>query len=354
MQHRSYRFSFISISLLSNRRLYKFPNRPAALILGGVAALAFGLHLVQARTGPFEGIRLASDYGQAGFSTSSSEYPRVATDAGGYAVRVARPAHRIASHYWSVDEYVYSVAPAGDVVSVSSSAYERSMSNVYERAEKFQPVVAENPEDIIRLDPDLVIDGGEGSADFSDILRNAGLPVFRVFTMFTTLDQVGRTILLTGYLTGHDTEANRAYREFQDAIQRAEDRKPSGSSSPRVLGFGGRYSYGDQTLFHDIVRAVGAVNVSAEHGLHGYDAISTEQVLRWNPEWIIAGSAKGKSAETLQRFLDDPAIQLTTAAQKGQILVFENHVFLPMSPFTVLLLDAMSEALYPVRPKEGM
>lgn len=331
-----------------------YPNGPAALILGGVAVLAFGLHLVQAHAGKFEGTRLTAFRGQAGFSIGREEYPRIATDTRGYTVTVARPAHRIASQYWSVDEYVYSVAPPGDVVSVSSSAYERSMSNVYEWAEKYRPAVAENPEILIRLDPELVMAGGEGSADFSDILRNAGLPVFRVFTMFTTLDEVGKTILLTGYLTGHDAESNRAYREFQAAVERAGARKPRGAPHARILGFGGRYSYGDRTLFHDIVRALGAVNVGAEHGLHGYDAISTEQVLRWDPEWIVSGSAKGKSAETLQRFLDDPAIRLTTAARKGQILVFENHVFLPMSPFTVLLLDALSESIYPPGPKAGL
>jgi iron complex transport system substrate-binding protein len=268
-------------------------------------------------------------------------------------VTVARPVKRIASHYWSVDEYVYSVAPQDAVVSVSSSAYEQSVSNVYEWATKFHPLVAEDPEVLIRLDPDLILDGGEGSADFSDILRNAGLPVFRIFTMFTTLDQVGRTILLTGYLTGHDAEAQRVHHDFENTIQRAAARKPAGSAPPRILGFGGRYSYGDQTLFHDVVRAIGAVNVGAEHGLHGYDAISSEQILRWDPEWIVTGSAKGKSAETLKQLLDDPAVQLTAAAQKGQILVFENHVFLPMSPFTVLLLDALSESIYSASPTSG-
>jgi len=106
--------------------------------------------------------------------------------------------------------------------------------------------------------------------------------------------------------------------------------------------------------FHDIVRTIGAVNVGAEHGLHGYDAISSEQILRWDPEWIVTGSAKGKSVETLQRLLDDPAVQLTTAARKGQILVLESHVFLPMSPFTVLLLDALSESIYPAPSKAGI
>jgi iron complex transport system substrate-binding protein len=297
---------------------------------------------------------VASGYDKADYTTGTAGYPRSATDAAGYAVTIARPVHRIASHYWSVDEYVYSVAPPEQVVSVSSSAYEQSMSNVLEWAQTYHPAVADNPEAAIRLAPDLVLDGGEGSADFSEILRDAGVPVFRVFTLFTTLEQVGKTILLTGYLTGHDVEARQVYRNFEDAIQRAAARKPAGVAPPRVLGFGGRYSYGDQTLFHDIVQAMGAVNVGAQHGLHGYDEISTEQILRWDPEWIVTGAAKGKSAEILQGLLNDPAVRLTTAARRGQILVFENHVFLPMSPFTVLLLDAMSAAIYPAAPGSGV
>ena len=322
-------------------------NLPVVLIFCGVILLAFGLHVIQARSGRFEGIRLDSDYSEANYSTGSSEYPRKAVDAGGFALTIARPSHRIASHYWSIDEYLYSVVPPENIVAVSSSAYEHSVSNVLKWAEKYRPVVAENPEVVIKAYPDLIIDGGDNSADFSDILRNAGEPVFRINTTFSTLEQVGRTILLTGYLTGHDDEAKRVHEDFDRVIQHAASRKPPGVPAPRVLGLGGRYSYGDQTLFDDIVRTVGGINIGATHGLHGYDRISSEQILRWNPEWIVAGAAKGNAAEVLHRLLKDPAIQLTTAAQTGQILVLENNVFLPMSPYSVLMLDAMSNALYP-------
>lgn len=208
-------------------------------------------------------------------------------------------------------------------------------------------------ETVLKRDPNLVLDSGEGSADFSDIMRGARIPVFRVFTLFTTLDEVERTILLTGYLTGHDAEARSAHDEFQAAITRAVARKPAGAPAPRILGYGGRYSYGDLTLFNDIVQTIGGVNVGAENGLHGYDAISTEQIVRWNPEWIVAGASRGDSAMVLRRLLDDPAIGTTTAAEKGQILVLDNNVFLPMSPFTTLLIEALSRALYRDTAKAG-
>jgi len=36
----------------------------------------------------------------------------------------------------------------------------------------------------------------------------------------------------------------------------------------------------------------------------------------------------------------------TRAARQGRVLVFENNVFLPLSPFTSRLVDALSRALY--------
>ncbi len=116
--------------------------------------------------------------------------------------------------------------------------------------------------------------------------------------------------------------------------------------SPRILGFGGTYSYGRETLFQDIVTTLGGVNVAAEAGLKGYDSMNAEQVLRWNPEWIVAGADPGKSEEVLRRFLNDPAISLTDAIRNRHILILENHIFLPLSPYTTLLVNAMADALY--------
>lgn len=123
-------------------------------------------------------------------------------------------------------------------------------------------------------------------------------------------------------------------------------RRPKNGPSPRIFGMGGKYSYGDQTLFHDIVKTLGGVNVGAEGGFHGYDSVNTEQIVRWNPEWIITGADPGMTKQALARLLEDPAIALTQAAKNGRILVLENNVFLPMSTFTTLIVRAMAEAIY--------
>src|SRR6202041_2554377 len=122
--------------------------------------------------------------------------------------------------------------------------------------------------------------------------------------------------------------------------------RPPGSMKPRILGLGGRYGYGRKTLFQDIVTKLGGINVGAENGLVGYDSVNFEQIVRWDPEWIIAGAKTGDTKQVLATLMSDPAISLTQAARNGHILVIDNRVFLPMSPYTSVLVQAMAEQIY--------
>jgi iron complex transport system substrate-binding protein len=290
--------------------------------------------------------RPGDGYGNPAIRTGAAVYPRESIDSDSYVVRVARPARRIVSQYGSIDEYVYSVVPAKRVIAVSESAYEESFSNVYGLARKYRPAIATDPEKVLWLNPDLLVVSNSSRADFCDIVRSANVPIYREFTMFTTLKQVAETIRLTGYLTGEDQAAQREAELFWSEINRAKARRPPNAPHPRILGFGGTYSYGNETLFQDIVRTVGGINVGAEGGLKGYDEVNTEQIVRWNPEWIVAGADKGTTKEVLAHLMQDPGISLTQAARNGHILVFEKHVFLPMSPFARLFVTALAEALY--------
>src|SRR5262249_33390432 len=155
------------------------------------------------------------------------------------------------------DEYVYSVAPPPDVVSVSEVAYDRSVSNVYQWAEMYHPAITTDPEMILKLDPDLLLIASSGRADFTELLRKAGTPAFRMFTDFTSLDEIDRTIGLTGYLTGNDADAARVREKFQEAIRRAGTKKPAAARPPRILGYTVGYGYGDQTVFNDVIRVLG-------------------------------------------------------------------------------------------------
>lgn len=289
---------------------------------------------------PFEG------YGISDVRAGGPSYPRHATGADDEQVVVDALPRRLVSQSWSTDEFLYSVVPAERVVGVSEFAARKDLSNVHELATRYQPVVALDPERVLRLDPDLIFSPGEARSDGPALLRAAGIPVYRMYTAFQTLASIEEHIRLVGYLTGEDARAELEASGFRAAVQRAAARRPTAAPAPRVMGFGGAYSYGSDTLFNDILRVLGAENVAATHGFVGYDRVTDEHIVRWNPQWIIAGAEPGKTEQVRARMLANPAVAATEAARTGHIVVLEHHVFLPLSPFTAQLVEAISAALY--------
>ena len=241
---------------------------------------------------------------------------------------------------------LYTVVPPQRVVGVSETAYDVGVSNVIDIVERYRPAVTGNPERVLQLGPDLVFTPASARADVTSLLRHAGLPVYRIYTMFETLASIEAHLRLVGYLTGEDDRADDEVRRFRSSIARAVARKPAGAAAPEVLGLGGSYSYGSRTLFADILRVLGAENVAARHGLVGYDGITDEHIVRWNPAWIVAGADRGAVERTRAQMLANPAIAVTRAAKDGHVIVLEHQIFQPLSPFTAQLVEALSEALY--------
>lgn len=284
-------------------------------------------------------------YGRPGVRIETPAFPRHATGADDVRVRIDRAPRRIVSQDAHADEYLYAVVPPERVVGVSISAFDRHVSNVIDLVERHRPVVSSDAEALVRLNPDLVIAPASARADAISLLRHAGLPVYRIYTMFETLASIAEHVRLIGYLTAEDARAEEEIRRFEAVVAHAAARRPAGAR-PEVLGLGGTYSYGSKTLFADILRVLGAENVAARHGLVGYDRITDEHIVRWDPEWIVAGADRGTVAETRARLLARPAIAATRAARDGRVLVFENQIFLPLSPFTAQLVEALSRSLY--------
>jgi iron complex transport system substrate-binding protein len=288
--------------------------------------------------------------GSAAIRTGSLAWPREAIDSDNMLVRIPRPAHRIVSQYWSIDDYLYSIVPPQSIVAVSQSAYAREYSNVYLLAEKFRPAIATDPERVLNLNPDLILVSSDGRADYTSLVRGTGVPVYRMQTTFHTLAQIEKTILLTGYLTGHDAAAQNVAAQFQSSIEgcraRAQAARAHGMAPPRILGLAGRHGYGANTVFDDVLKTVGAVNLAAEHGLEGYQPVNFEQIAVWDPDWIVAGADRGQTKTVLAQLSADPAIAVTKAAHNGHILVFENDIVEPMSPFSARFVVELAKALY--------
>lgn len=290
--------------------------------------------------------RALAGYGTHDIRTGADAFPREAAGADHIVARVPAAPRRIVSQSMSTDEFLFAIVPPERIVGVSEAAYMQDISNVYDAVRISAPIVATDVERVLRSEPDLVFAPAEGRSDMPGLLRAAGVPVYRMPTMFETLASIEAHIRLVGYLSGEDARADAEANRFRAAIDRAAARRPAGAPAPRVMGFGGLYSYGSKTLFSDILRVLGAENVAAANGFVGYDRVTDEHIARWDPDWVIAGADRGRVDEVRRRLEDHPAIGATTAARRGQIVVFEHHVFLALSPMTARFVEALADALY--------
>jgi iron complex transport system substrate-binding protein len=276
--------------------------------------------------------------------SEGESFPRYATGADDVRVGVPDVPRRLASQHWSTDEFLYAVVPPDRVVGVSDGAWQRGLSNVLGFVERYGPVRAMDLELLLKAGPDLVFTPDSARSDHPALLRVAGLPVYRIHTNFRTLSSIEEHVGLVGYLTGQEARARAEVERMRAAVGRAVATRSG--APPRVLGLGGTYSYGADTLFHDIVTTLGAENLAASHGLVGYDRVTDEQMVRWDPDWIVAGADDGSEKEARAALLARPAVAATSAGRAGRVVVFPNHVFLPLSPFVTHLVEALAAALY--------
>jgi iron complex transport system substrate-binding protein len=330
-----------------SRRSERAPRLEAGLIaLAGAVAISVG---VVARFAPASLLALPdrpTPADEPRVRTEGLTFPRHATGADDVRVAVAGRPGRLASQHWSTDEFLYSVVPPDRVVGVSDGAWQHGLTNVLALVERHRPVRAMDLELLLKAGPDLVFTPDAARSDHPALLRLAGLPVYRIHTNFRSIASIEDHVRLVGYLSGEDARAHAEVERMRAAVRRAVAMRPADITPPRVLGLGGTYSYGAETLFHDIVQTLGAENLAASHGLTGYDRVADEEIVLWDPDWIVAGADRGSEAAVGAALLARPAIRVTSAGRNGRIVVLPNHVFLPLSPFVTHLVEAMAMAFY--------
>jgi iron complex transport system substrate-binding protein len=273
-------------------------------------------------------------------------FPRELRDASGETLRIPARPQRIVSQTLGTDEILLAICAPERIVALSVFALDPRYSNIAAEARPLNLETVEGPEQILRLNPDLIFVASYSRAEVVDLLRASRAPVFR-FANFDTIEDIKQNIRTVGYATGDDERAEAVVAEMEREIAAVRARIPSGSKPLRVMSYGpSGNTAGAGTLFDDIVRTVGAINVTAEQGLGGFPTISAEQVAAWQPDFIVAGADTNRFDETRRRLLSDPAIAASRAGRAGRLILIDNRYFLTVSQHVVKAIRALADGLY--------
>jgi iron complex transport system substrate-binding protein len=255
-------------------------------------------------------------------SLLSSALALVACSRGGSREREGPP-QRIASRTVFADEVLWALGEAvrARVVGLSPMADDTRYSTVAGKWPASTPRLGTDPEQLLALAPDLVIvasfNAPEYRAAIEDKVSVLTLEDFSGFDGY--LDNVERI----GEALGEPAAARVQIDRFVARRSELEAARPRASARPSVVGWDYGHVPAANTSFDDAANCAGFVNVPSTAGLSGHPRVDAEQLVAWNPDWIVLSCGEGSCSEAIARLGAQPGFAALEAVVRGQVIAIE-------------------------------
>ncbi len=223
--------------------------------------------------------------------THHTGYPMRWSDYHGYSLTLESPPATVASRALAIDHLLFEVLPESQIAGISEFAHLPEFSNVHDHVRRLGLSALSDGEPLAAIAPSLLLVSENTSPDFVRRARAMHAPVFTMRTMFSELQDIVEAMRLIGELTGQQSRAFESIRGFNAAVDDLVRGVPQLAARPRVLGLTSYYHcFGAGSLVEDVVVTLGAINICSEFGLGPSEKVDPEQIVRWNPDWVVIGT----------------------------------------------------------------
>ncbi|RDV84847.1 ABC transporter substrate-binding protein [Ammonifex thiophilus] len=278
----------------------------------------------------------------------------VASDGLGRQVEVSGPVNRVVSFYPIATHFLFVLGVQNRLVSSDGvGSKEPFFLQLAPELEKLPRVGGEkgavNIESLLALKPDLVLVKGR-DAKMVNELSSRGLRVFAVVA--ETPEQVMSTMENLGRLFGQEQRAQRFVSFYRDVMNQIEAKTKSLPDADRpTVYFAGtdilKAAAGDMYQ-SELIAMAGGRNVAA--GLRGgWVSVSAEQLIQWNPDFILVPRYGWVGKVTPQEICADPRFQTLKAVKNHKVMWFPSNLT-PWdwpAPQNVLGLIWLAKTLHP-------
>lgn len=233
------------------------------------------------------------------------------------------PAQRIVSRTVFADEVLWEFGPdvQARVVGLSPMADDPRYSTVAGRWPDTTARLGRNPEELLALAPDLVI-----LASFSEVEYRAAIED-KVHTLvldeldgfdgyLANLQQIGEAI-------GATEQAAVLRERFVARQLQLEAKRPPEGERPTIVAWDYGHVAAGNTTFDDVARTAGFVNLPAREGMTGHHRIDAEQLVAWDPQWIVISCGENTCTGVLESFAAQPGLGRLNAVASGRVIAIE-------------------------------
>ncbi len=214
----------------------------------------------------------------------------------------AKP-QRIVSLNYCTDQLLLILAPRERIAALTYLATQPQSSTLWQEAQGI-PQIRGSAEEVLALQPDLVLAGAFTTRHTIKLLRQFGIPVVTLPSA-QNFDDVRAQIQQIARLIGEEQRGAAALAAFdQQLAQLAQTAPRSGAFYHQ-----GGYTYGSGTLADAIMQASRMDNAAVAAGVRGSGYLALERLLIEQPDWLITSDYKRDVPTLGSRILDHPALR---------------------------------------------
>jgi len=273
---------------------------------------------------------------------------RIIHDQTGRDVKIPMAVHRVVTSMYPIATQIVFMLGAQDCLAgISDYDVNGVMKRIYPAIERIpRPARSGGQEigieEILKLKPDIVFTHFRSSVD---PLAEVGIPA--VCLRLETPDALIEGILLTGKILNRQDRAREVVRYYRQKLSEIRKRTEAVQQKKKVYFAGPSMlstASGEHYQNFLIERASGINTAHKCRG--GWAAISIEQLLKWNPDFIFIGNY---GTARVDSFTDDPRLSHVAAVQNGNVFMSPYYIgsWDVPTPESILGIMWLAVKLYP-------
>lgn len=225
---------------------------------------------------------------------------------GGASAEAAAAPRRVVSIGQCLDVVLTQVADHDQIAALSHFSRDPETSTIASLARTL-PYTHESAEEVLALDPDLVIASRRSGLQTRTALRMMGVKV-KEFGVPESVAASLKQVRDVAKLVGRPARGEMVVARIERAL--AEAAPPPGHRPIQALIYEGKgLAAGHGTLVDEMMRRCGFENVAARYGLKKWGSVPLEMVLADPPEVLLAGEAFQGAPNWADRVIRHPALR---------------------------------------------
>jgi len=215
----------------------------------------------------------------------------------------AMPPRRIVSLNLCADQYLLALADPGQIAALTQFARDPEMSAAASAAQSI-PTSRDTAEDVVALDPDLVITSPGRRVDTMAALAGQHYRTLELPEANSYADIVAQIRTVAGAV-GHRDRGETLIARMNAALARLPKPKPHG-----VAAYYQRRGYltGTGTLVDDLMKRVGLTNLAGKLNRPALSYLSLEQIVAAHPDYLVVEQSTDHVTDLGTEMLHHPAL----------------------------------------------